>query len=101
VRGAIHRHLQIQHRTFNDEHNTATVSLLSEGTVHIEYGEVLSENLLVGVFSGTHENDAYLSVRSDYAGYPALGSSIVLFDHYGAGPSHAGELSGQSLTFSP
>lgn len=78
--------------------NTATVTLLADGTITIEYGDVGSEDILVGVMDGTHSSDEYVPVEDTYAGYTAS-SGTILFDSWGAGPAHTGELSGRTITF--
>ena len=77
------------------------MSLFADGTVTVEYGSVLSEDILVGLFDGTHLSDQYLSVQSSYSGYEALGSGVILFDFHNTATIHAGELNGQTITFSP
>lgn len=81
--------------------NTATVTLFSNGTVVVEYGDVLSEDILIGVFDGTHTDDQYLPVQAIYWNYQAVGTGIILFDAFDLGPSHNGEVSNQTITFSP
>lgn len=86
----------------NDEetwNNTATITLYANGTVKIAYGDVASQDILVGIFNGEHTSDQYLSVQDTYTNYPSMGSGIILFDGHGAGPSHAGELSGRTIRF--
>jgi hypothetical protein len=90
----------LQDRDERDWDNTAKVTLLADGSVEIQYGEVLSADILVGVFDGTHTNDQTLSLQSSYADYSSLGTGVILFDDHGAGPTHAGELSNQTITFS-
>ncbi len=80
-------------------HNTATVTLYSTGTIVIEYGEVLSEDILVAVFDGTHTDDKYLPLQTIYEDYQSTGTGIILFDYWGEGPGHEGELSGRTITF--
>jgi hypothetical protein len=79
--------------------NTATVTLHPNGTVEIQYGTVLSQDILMGVFDGTHGSDQYMSVQATYANYPSMGSGVVLFDDWGLGPTHTGQLNNQSITF--
>jgi hypothetical protein len=81
--------------------NTATLDLLADGTITIAYGTVGSEDILVGVFDGTHTDDQSVSVQSSYAGYTSMGTAVLLFDNWGAGTRHTGELSEQTITFSP
>jgi hypothetical protein len=88
--------------------DSATVRLSRNGTIEIAYGDVLSDRLLVGVFDGTHADDRFPNpggigavIESVYAGYADAGSGTILVDHFGAGPSHGGELSGRSVRFEP
>lgn len=79
--------------------NTATVTLYSNGDIVIQYGNVLSKEILMGVFNGNHTSDQYLSVQGTYDNYQSYGSGIILFDDSGKGPAHNGELSNQTITF--
>jgi hypothetical protein len=86
-----------------DYRNTATASLFPDGTILIQYGTVMSHALLVGVFSGTHASDVFAPVQSNYAGYLAMGSSVVLFDGNDETTPrpHNGELDNQTIRFTP
>lgn len=81
--------------------NTATVTLFGDGSIVIEYGEVLSPEILVGIWDGTHTNDTYPALVSDYPEYASAGTGILLFDFFQTNTPHAGELTGQTITFSP
>ena len=81
--------------------NSVTVTLWPDGMITIDYSEVMSDDLLVGVFDGTHTDDRYLPVQSTYESYFDLGTGIILFDAFGAGPSHAGELTNRTIVFDP
>jgi hypothetical protein len=91
---------QLQDQDHTAWDNSATLTLYRSGGINIAYGVVDSPDLLVGVFSGTHTSDTSVGVQSLYANYTSAGSSLVLFDEFGAGPTHSGELSGHSLYFS-
>lgn len=99
---------QFQEIETTSTHDSAVVTLLSEGDVLFEYGEVRSGSILSGLFDGTHSADRrpnpggpLASIESSYDGYATRGTGIVLTDHFGAGPSHAGELSSRSVLFRP
>jgi hypothetical protein len=81
--------------------NTATVTLSADGRIVIDYGSVLSEDILVGVFDGTHANDRYVPVTTSYLGYSTSGSGTILFDAFRPGSRHNGELSNRRVTFIP
>ena len=95
------RYQQLQDHRVDTWNNTATVTLEASGRIVIEYGTVLSEDLLVGVFDGTHTDDRYLALQNSYSGYFATGTGIILFDTEGLGPDHMGELTGRTITFDP
>jgi len=81
--------------------NTGTATLYANGRIEIEYGTVLSEDILAGVFDGTHADDRYLSIGSEYADYFSTGTGIILMDSWGPGPTHMGELTDQTIVFNP
>jgi hypothetical protein len=90
------------------ENNSATVTLRPDGTIVMDYGTVLSSEIMAGVFDGTHTDDrrpnpggANAVVQAVYNNYSTLGTGTILADSFGAGPSHDGELSGRTVTFSP
>ena len=80
--------------------NSATVVLVADGTVTFEYGDVGSQDILAGLLDGQHTSDDYVTVEDSYSDY-AGSSGTILFDAWGAGPAHAGELSGRTITFNP
>jgi hypothetical protein len=90
---------QFQDRDNELWNNTATVTLFANGAIFIEYGGVLSEDILVGVFDGSHTNDQNLPVQTSFPDYEAMGTGIILFDHHGSGPTHNGQLSSQTIVF--
>lgn len=92
------RFTQIQDHDNADWNNTATVTLYPEGTIIIQYGDVLSRDILAGVFDGSHLRDQYLSVQNTYD-LAAIGTGVILFDDSGKGPAHNGELNNRTLTF--
>lgn len=81
--------------------NTATVTLYANGRIVIEYGEVLSLDILVGVFNGTHTDDQYMSVQTSYYDYFNTGTGILLYDYWGTDVPYDGGLNGQTITFNP
>ena len=80
--------------------NTATVTLLADGTIMFEYGEVRSADILVAVMDGSHVSDQTVGVQDLYTDYD-VSSGVILFDGHGTGSLHAGELSDRTLTFTP
>lgn len=92
---------QFQDNDDGDWNNSATLSLFPDGTILIEYGLVLSEDILVGVWDGTHIDDRYLGVQSFYERFDTTGSGIILFDDWGEGPTYGGELDNRTIVFSP
>lgn len=89
---------QLQDHDKPEWNNSATATFYPEGTIVIQYGTVLSQDILVGVFDGSHSNDQYLSVQSSY-NLATIGSGAILFDDSGKGPAHNGELNNRTLTF--
>ncbi len=81
--------------------NTATLTLFADGTVEVQYETVDTEDVLVGVFDGTHSNDQYVAVQASYTDYLSW-TGTILFDAWGAGPGHDNnQLSDQTITFHP
>lgn len=80
--------------------NTAEVTLHDDGRIVIEYGTVLSEDILVGVFDGTHTSNTSPALAASYPNFDAT-SGIILFDDWGGGAVHTGQLTGQTITFAP
>lgn len=93
------RYVQFQDNDEATWNNTATVTLSANGTVTIVYGAVLSEDILAGVWNGTHTSDQYPTLQANYPAYPSMGSGVILFDYWGTGPDHAGELSNRTITY--
>jgi hypothetical protein len=96
----------ITHTQFQDHddatwNNTGTITLFDDGSIKFDYGTVLSEDILVGVFDGTHTSDTAASVQASYD-YGSMGTGVILFDHFDAGPSNdTGALNDQTITFTP
>jgi hypothetical protein len=80
--------------------DSATVTLFASGVIQIEYGEVGSEDLLVGILDGTHENDQHQSLETSYD-YLSLGTGIILLDSAEDFTTHTGWLSNQTITYRP
>ncbi|MFW6067176.1 MAG: hypothetical protein ACOC97_02480 [Myxococcota bacterium] len=85
-----------------DLNNTATATLFDDGTIEVEYGTVLSEDILVGVMDGSHADDARpgTPLESHYD-MGDSGTGIILFDDHGSGPTHTGELSESTIRYVP
>ncbi len=95
------RYTQYQDHDEDDWNNTATLTLEANGRISIEYGTVLSEDIVVGVFDGTHTDDDYVAVQSSYSAYSTAATGTILFDAFGPGPTHTGQLSNQTIVFNP
>ena len=95
------RYSQMQDHGEDTWNNTATATLEANGRIVIEYGVVLSETVLAGVFDGTHTNDQYVAVQNSYSGYASNGTGTILFDYEGQGPPHMGELTNRTITYDP
>jgi len=80
--------------------NSATLTLHDTGKVVVEYGAVASEDILVGVFDGSHTDDRYPAVGASFD-MSENGTGVILFDAWGAGPDHAGELTNATVTYLP
>ncbi len=81
--------------------NTATATLFADGTIEVVYGQVISQDILVGIFDGTHTGDTTVTVQPSYD-YSTTGTGVILFDHFGGGASNTGGLlNGQTITFVP
>lgn len=95
------RYTQFQDNDNDTWNNTATATLEANGRVTIQYGPVISQDILVGVFDGTHTGDDYVPVQGSYSGYTTSGTGTILFDDWGPGPAHTGQLSNQTIVFNP
>jgi hypothetical protein len=88
----------------NDEetwNNTATVTLAANGKITVNYGNVLSQDILVGVWNGTHANDKYLPFTTNVMSYSTNGTGSILFDDWGPGPTQSGQLNNVTVTYNP
>ncbi len=95
------RYQQLQDWDEPTWNNSATVTLSADGTITVAYGSVLSQDILVGVFDGTHANDQYVAVQGIYAGYSTVATGTILFDAWGQGPGHVSQLTNRSITYTP
>jgi hypothetical protein len=95
------RYTQLQDNDNDTWNNTATVTLEESGRITIQYGTVLSQDILVGVFDGTHTDNDYVAVQNSYSGYSTSGTGTILFDDWGPGPTHTGQLSNRTIVFNP
>jgi hypothetical protein len=80
--------------------NTATVTLRRNGTIIIQYGDVKSEDILVGVWNGAHTDNRTMLVQNAYS-YSGAGTAILVFDFFETGTRHTGQLNNRTITFSP
>ena len=88
----------------NDEetwNNTATVTLAANGKITVNYGNVLSEDILVGVWDGTHADDKHLAFTTNVSSYSTNGTGSILFDYWGPGPTQSGQLNNVTVTYNP
>lgn len=92
---------QFQDHDDDTWNNTGTVTLESNGRIVVAYGTVLSEDILVGVFDGTHTNDQSVAVQNSYSGYSTNGTGTLLFDYNETNVAHTGELNGRTVTYNP
>jgi len=93
---------QLQDNDIDAWTNTATATLEASGRITVQYGTVLSEDILVGVFNGTHTNDRYVALQNNYSAYSTNGTGTILFDDFGPGPTHTGQaLSNRTITYNP
>ena len=92
------RYVMLQSWGASDEYDSATVTLLEDGTIVMEFGEVLSDAIFTGVFDGTRADDRHPGLQSTYAYYPNEGTGVTVFD---LDDTHSGELSNRTITFYP
>jgi hypothetical protein len=95
------RYTQLEDNDNAAWNNTATATLEANGRITIVYGTVLSQDILAGVFNGTHTDDRYVAVQNSYTGYASNGTGTILFDDWGPGPTHTGQLSNRTIVFNP
>jgi len=86
-----------------DWNNTATLTMYKDGRIEIAYGVVLSADILVGIWNGTHTGDFVVTNKEtrSFANYPSLGTGVLLVDYWGDGVEYNGFLDNQTLTFLP
>ncbi len=95
------RYVQFQDNDDDALNNTATITLEASGKVTIQYGTVLSQDILAGVFKGTHTDNRYVAVQNSYSAYATTGTGTILFDDWGPGPTHTGQLTNRTIVFNP
>jgi hypothetical protein len=95
------RYNQIQDFDEDALHNTAVVTLEESGKITIEYGAVLSQDILAGIFDGTHADDDSVAVADSYTGYATGSTGKVLFNGWGNGPMHTGQLTNRTIVYNP
>lgn len=98
--GFVVRYVQYQDNDNDLWNNTAAVSLYASGKIVIEYGEVLSEDIMAGVFDGAHTDDRSFAVMDAFPDYFTTGTGIIFFAGY-LGPLHMGELTNRTIAFDP
>ena len=79
--------------------NTATLTLFPTGAFEVVYGDVLSQDIMVGVFDGTHTADTIGAVAATID-YRSMGTGVILFDAFETGGTrHTAELNGQTINY--
>jgi hypothetical protein len=99
--GFIVRYNQLQDYDEDTQNNTATVTLEANGKITIVYGIVLSTDIVAGVWNGDHTDNRRPALANSYSGYATSGSGTILFDYYGPGPQHAGQLTNRTIVYNP
>lgn len=95
---------QLQDYDVDAQNNSATVTLYASGQIVIEYGTVLSDELLVGVWDGSHADDRFPGVATSYSNYSTTGTGTIALDYYDTaneGTANTGQLNNQTVTFNP
>jgi|GEM_PF-6588601 len=82
--------------------NTATVTLYANGKIVIVYGEVLSADILIGIWDGTHTDDRSSTSTTINSYATALGTGVLLYDYWGSeATGYTGTYNNQTVTFNP
>ena len=95
------RYTQFQDNDDDTRNNTGTITLEASGRITIQYGSVLSQDILAGVFDGSHTDNRYVAVQNSYSAYATTGTGTILFDDWGPGPTHTGQLTNRTIVFNP
>ena len=95
------QYTQLQDNDNDTWNNTAIATLEANGRITVQYGTVISQDILVGVFNGAHTSNNYVGVQNSYSGYSTSGTGTILFDDWGPGPTHTGQLSNRTIVFNP
>lgn len=99
--GFVVKYNQFQDYDEIDQNNTATVTLESSGKITIAYGTVMTEDIVAGVWDGTHTDDRHVAVANSYSAYATTGTGTILIDYYGPGPTNTGQLNNRTVTYNP
>jgi hypothetical protein len=97
----------IRYTDYNDHddetwQNTAVVTLFADGEIEFAYGTVETEDILVGVFDGTHSADMLVTAPFDATYAIGASSGVVLFDAFVTDATqHLGELNDLTIRFTP
>lgn len=97
----------IRYTEYNDHddetwQNTAVVTLFSDGEIEFAYGTVETEDILVGVFDGTHSADMLVTAPFEASYAIGASSGVVLFDAFETDAAqHLGELNDLTIRFTP
>jgi len=99
--GFVVTYAQLQDNDTDTWNNTATVTLAANGKITVQYGAVLSQDILVGVWNGTHADDKHLAFTTTINNYSTNGTGSILFDDWGPGPTQSGQLNNATVTYNP
>jgi hypothetical protein len=81
--------------------NTATVTLWPDGRIDVDYGQVLSQDILVGLWNGEHTDDRTAAVTALPAHYASNGTGTLLFDVHGDSDEPGTQLNDRVLRWTP
>ncbi len=95
------RYTQLEDNDNATWNNTGTITLEASGKITIQCGTVLSQDILMGVFDGVHDDDRFVAVQNSYSAYSTTGSGTILFDDWGSRSAHTGQLTNRTIVFNP
>jgi hypothetical protein len=82
--------------------NTATLTLYDDGRIIIQYGAVLSDDILIGVWDGTHTSDIHTDAATmTFTNFDGLGTGVILHDYWNEDASYDGRYNSHTVTFNP
>jgi hypothetical protein len=82
--------------------NTATITLYANGRIVIAYGEVLSEDILIGIWDGTHTDNRTSTATTINNYSTAMGTGVILHDYWAPGGElYTGTFNNQTVTLNP